>query len=225
MKPNPGNVWEYGNAPVMCGRWEFREWKEYMSYLYLPVGFYPIEAGVYLEPRLRFLKPLIANIVEWERQTKKWPEFYVYVTAKHGYATPGNPLNRPGWHSDGFGSQDINYVWTDRFPTAFAVQEFKNISSDHIESARQFEAQVDYGRVVYYPDSVLLRLDPSVIHAAPQVPPPGGDRRFLKISLSPNKYNLEGNSHNYEYPYEWSMWPRETVRNHPCYAGGDAGPQ
>ena len=102
---------------------------------------------------------------------------HIYVTARRGYATPGNPLNRPGWHSDGFGTSDVNYVWTDRYPTLFAEQPFEQISADHVDSVRQFAEQVDPARIRTYPDKTLMRLDPSVIHAAPEIPAPGGRGR------------------------------------------------
>jgi hypothetical protein len=56
-------------------------------------------------------------------------------------------------------------------------------------------------------------------------PPPGGMRSFLKISLSHQKYNLVGNSHNYLFDYNWDLHDRDTLRNDPAYAGKDSGPQ
>jgi hypothetical protein len=216
----------YGNAPTEVGRFE-PAWTEYMHYLYLPVAM-PGQ-GRRMPERLRCIEEIIGAVIDFEiawRDTPDWMfDHYIYVTARRGYATPGNPLNRPGWHADGFGSDDVNYIWTDRYPTRFALQQFVDISDDHVRSAEQFEEQVVPSRIVTYPDHTLLRLDPSVIHATPEIPPPGGERSFLKISLSRDRYNLLGNSHNYLFDYDWKMWSREEVRNDPAYAGGDVGPQ
>lgn len=208
----------YGAAPAELGVLDLA-WDEYMTFLYLPV----VLPGVSLEPRLpertHFVYPLLDAV--WEH--RPWAEDeYVYLTAKRGFAVPGNPLNRPGWHSDGFGTADRNYVWTDRFPTLFAVQPFVGISDDHIRSIEQFEEQLDPASIRTYPDKTLLGLDPSVIHAAPEIPAPGGERGFVKISVSKAQYNLRGNSHNYLFDYDWKMWDREEVRNDPARAGRDA---
>lgn len=205
-----------------------------MHYLYLPVVMPDGEGddwGVQLPERLEFLRSLIHRVMDAEqRRGLDLTSQYVYVTARRGYATPGNPLNRPGWHTDGFGSGDVNYIWTDRYPTRFAVGGFKDISDDHVRSAEQFEGQVIDNLMGWVPvsegePSTVYRLDPFVVHSTPIIPAPGGDRSFLKISVSPDRYNLLGNSHNHLFDYDWKMWSRAEVRNDPAYAGGDAGPQ
>jgi hypothetical protein len=213
----------YGAEPEVV--MEFRpEWLEYMHYLYLPVVM-PEADDVRLPQRLEFLRPAVSEVCRRELEFGR--KLYVYVTARRGWASPGNPLNRPGWHADGFGSDDVNYIWSDRWPTRFATGEFVDISDDHVLSAEQFDRQVEWGWVNVNDglEHTVYRLDPSVIHATPIITPPGGHRSFFKISVSPNRYNLEGNSHNYLFDYDWKMWSREEVRNDPAYAGGDAGPQ
>jgi len=233
---------KYGAPPEAIQLFEL-ECPEYMHYLYLPII---LPGGsLRLPKRLEWARPMIgaALCVEAGFDAEALAQQHVYVTARHGYATPGNPLNRPGWHADGFGSQDINYIWSDRWPTRFAVGEFVNISDDHVLSAQQFDEQVERAeslaefrvtrpglpepklRIVEGREFMLYRLDSSMIHSVPIIPPPGGERTFLKISFSPDKYNLAGNSHNYLLDYDWKMWKREEVRNHPAYAGGDSGPQ
>ena len=146
------------------------------------------------------------------------------MTARRGYATPGNPLNRPGWHSDGFGTDDVNYVWTDRFPTLFAIGDFGNVSTDHKVSGEQFAHVANNStRVKHrtYRDRELLRLDPSVIHTAPPIPAPGGERSFFKISFSNSRYNLKGNAHNHLLNYDWPMYDRQVARNDPARKEAD----
>lgn len=211
----------YGTAPEVVGVFDLADWQEYMHYMYLPVA---MMSDVRLPERLAFAADLIHVCRDIEAaRGNHWT--YVYLTVRRGFATPGNPLNRPGWHADGFGTPDINYVWTDRFPTLFAIQEFENISEDHVESGKQFDKQVVDPLVQTFRERSLLRLDPFVVHAAPEVPAPGGERGFLKVSFSNDRYNLRGNSHNHLFDYDWKMWSRDEVRNDPAYAGGDIGPQ
>lgn len=216
---------KYGNAPVPIGNWDL-EFEEYMHYMYLPIHI-PEDGGenqFMIPPSLHFAAGMIMHAVHEEWGVRGNRTSHVYVTARRGFATPGNPLNRPGWHSDGFGTDDVNYVWTDRFPTLFAIGDFGEISSDHVESSRQFETTAGNDALVSirtYADKELLRLDPSVIHTAPPIPAPGGERSFFKISFSNERYNLKGNAHNHLLDYEWPMYDRQTVRNDPHRAQDD----
>lgn len=246
--------YRYGAPPLDMGFVLLDDvWHEYMHYLYLPVVM-PGQPGIRLPRNLAFLADTVYRVMQCESIITKEPlaskgfgpthpmhgvegSQFVYVTARRGFAAPGNPLNRPGWHADGFGSDDINYIWSDRWPTRFATGNFVGISTDHVESAEQFEhqilvaqshAQTDEGaeiEVYSGEPSTLYRLDPSVVHATPIIDPPGGDRSFFKVSVSPNQYNLKGNSHNHLFDYSWKMWPRDEIRNDPAFAGGDIGPQ
>lgn len=220
---------QYGLPPEEIGVFHL-DWHEYMHYMYLPVRMATGDP-IRLPQRLEFLREMIDAAIDREldifRKGGPMPRRYVYVTARRGYATPGNPLNRPGWHSDGFGTTDVNYVWTDAFPTVFAVGDFHGISTDHVKSIAQFEDQVHDPLIKWEtaPLNTLLRLTPAMIHCAPQIPSPGGERGFVKISFSDDRYNLLGNSHNHLFDYEWEMHDRAELRNDPNYAGGDAGPQ
>ncbi|AXC36186.1 hypothetical protein SEA_LYELL_82 [Microbacterium phage Lyell] len=214
---------KYGNAPELHGIWDL-EFEQYMHYMYLPVEI-PEDSRHWftLPPELEFARELVGYA--WASEVKRgnlWS--HVYVTARRGFATPGNPLNRPGWHSDGFGTPDINYVWTDRYPTHFAIGDFGEVSEDHVESTAQFEGAVAFSddiRIRTYPDKTLMRLDPSVIHTAPPIPAPGGERSFFKVSFSNTRYNLKGNAHNYMLKYDWPMYDRAAVRNDPSRAQDD----
>jgi hypothetical protein len=232
----------YGAHPQVIGPFDV-DWSEYMHYLYLPVVMREWDPGdvlhhghIRLPPNLEFLRGLVEQICDAENVVDDdgVAQQYVYVSARRGFAHPGNALNRPGWHADGFGSDDLNYIWSDSYPTMFAVGEFGEISEDHVVSAQQFEERIAdslRGPVpgmirVYQGDPyIVYRLDPSVVHATAEIPPPGGDRSFFKISVSPDRYNLRGNSHNYLFDYDWYMYTRSEVRNDPIHGGGDSGPQ
>lgn len=212
----------YGSAPEIIDEYEL-QFDEYMHYMYLPIRI-PDDPGRLtintLPARLLFAYEMVMGARFNERRLgNDWQ--YIYVTARRGFATPGNPLNRPGWHSDGFGTEDINYVWTDRFPTLFAEQEFDEVEADHVSSIKQFKEQIRPENVKTYGDNLLMRLDSSVIHAAPNIPAPGGERSFFKISFSNSRYNLRGNSHNHRLEYDWEMFDRSSVRNDPAHANTD----
>jgi len=210
----------YGKGPTYIGSYPSIRLPEMMAYLYLPVCM-GNDTDVRLPPNLSCVRPLVARAMQDGYQ----PGDYVYVSAKRLYVTPDNPGNRPGWHCDGFGSErDLNYVWADVFPTRYAVQEFENISTDHEDSTRQFEEQINLRAIQSGIPYELARIDTEVVHTTPLIPAPGRERQFVKISISPEKYNLEGNSHNYLFEYDWRLFRRSEIRNDPIYAERDYYP-
>lgn len=198
----------YGKMPIFLGQFDI-ELAEVMYYLYLPVS---IErSSIQLPPNVECTRPLINRTIEAARGV--WN--YVYLSARKGWATPDNPLNRPGWHCDGFGTEDVNAIYWIGPGTRFAAQAFENISDDHVRSLRQFDNQVKDENIVSFPERGLYLLDPSVVHATPIIGHPGCMRQYIKVSLSNAKYNLENNSHNYLFNYDWPLHKRDVIRNDP----------
>jgi len=138
---------------------------------------------------------------------------YVYLTAKHLFVKENKNFNREGWHSDGFMTDDINYIWSDKFPTDFVFGEF-NIIQDDTKSLIEFDLIGNNHENVNYPENALLRLDQFVIHKCADIYS-SGLRQFVKISFSKDKYDLIGNSHNYLFDYNWEMRERKKDRNIP----------
>lgn len=138
---------------------------------------------------------------------------FVYLTAKRLYVTPSCSFNRPGYHSDGFMTEDINYVWCDKFPTTFNKAEFV-LTMDDSGSLVEMESQATKENEIIYPENSLLRLDQYNIHKVSEIEKPSM-RTFIKVSFSKDKYDLIGNSHNYLLKYEWEMKPRKEERNIP----------
>lgn len=207
---------EYGQEPVEIGHFPLEEWEELMHYLYLPVKMEGSEE-IRLPQRLSFAFSLVfAAVMDSWRWFDSGPSPYVYLTARRGFASPDNPLNRPGWHCDGFGTDDLNYTWSDRWGTRWAEQPFEDISGDHLASMEQFEEQVDSRLISIMGPRFLWRLTPFVVHSTPLVPEPGGMRSFLRISISRHRYNLIGNSRNHLFDYDWPMFPRDAARNDPA---------
>ena len=142
------------------------------------------------------------------------PDRYIYLTAKRLFVSPTCCWNRPGWHIDGFGTDDRNYLWSDSFPTEFCIQPF-DLSDDHLLSMAQMTKHVRPENVRTYDNNLLLGLDNTVVH---QVAPvrSSGVRTFAKISISRNRYNLCGNAHNDLIDYHWPMVDRAMDRNDPA---------
>lgn len=216
----------YNRSPKSVGTFTITDDLEMMCYLYFPIktpG--SAEWKSNLEPRLQPFEALIQACESFEHGIN--PSFcadsFYYLTAKHLFVTKDNVANRPGWHTDGFGGDDINYTWCDRFPTIFSKSRFTNIDVDHTVSMHQFDAQAlpedDYS----LPENTLTRLDPFVVHRTPKTVTEGM-RTFFKLSISKHPYNLKGNSKNPKLSLDWKLHDRSGVRNDPVYHGKDYHP-
>lgn len=205
---------KYGVEPEIVAECEL-EPSEFQYYVYLPIK---MNDGptVRVPQNLMWLTELL-GFVEYD------DDDYVYLTVKHMIHQAGCPVNRPGWHSDGFGTDDVNYVWYDGHPTEFFIGDFGDVPSDDFESMFYFDQfilhnyqipQKPIGEIKNYPSKSLIRMDQYVIHRVSEKPFTG-TRCFVKISVSKNKYDLQGNSHNYLFNYDWDMKPREVTRNQP----------
>ena len=206
----------YGEAPWSMGV-RPAECSEFMFYQYMPIkliGATGIQHAV--EPRLKCFDELIgAACCDYVglRGLDAFVASYVSVTAKHGRNTPRCLQNRPGWHSDGFMTDDINYIWCDRTPTEFNLSAFDLTRDDEL-SMEEMRVQAQHKNNLTHAPMTLLRLDQFNIHR-PAEPSNVEMRTFLKISFSRDKYDLAGNSHNYLMEYDWRMRPRGLDRNIP----------
>jgi hypothetical protein len=203
----------YGELPKQIGTCEI-ECKEMMFYQYLPIKLIG-EHLVSYEPRLRCFDQLVGVICCDYIGTfglDRYVDSYVYLTAKYMYQKEGCSYNRPGWHSDGFMTDDINYIWYDKDPTTFNCTEF-NLSQDDMLSLKEMKEQWEIRNNKTYPNNTILRLDQYNIHRVGPIST--GMRAFIKVSFSKDKYDLIGNAHNYLLDYNWEMKPRKEQRNIP----------
>lgn len=203
----------YGTAPKVIGEVEVND-PEMMFVQYMPVVM-PGES-LRVPAHLACFRGLIIQAMQDSATVlgESVTDFYVYLTAKHLYVTPDNMGNRPGWHTDGFGTDDLNYIWCDAAPTEFCIQDFQ-ITDDCEVSMREMEEQALEENIVTYPVGHLLRLDAGVVHRVSESGT-AGYRTFVKVSMSRDKYNLRGNAHNYLFDYNWAMFDRAVTRNHPA---------
>lgn len=203
----------YGTAPVDLGLIDLSP-VEMMCWMYCPIKL----PGVYSESipdNLQQFQPIVEavfrDLQNIAGNISLWLDSYVYITAKTLWVDKQNPGNRPGWHSDGFMTEDLNYVWSDRNGTEFwQPAELVEFTQDHHASLKEMEV-ASWGPIVTYPDKHLLRLDESVIHRVAKQTP--GFRSFVKISVSKDRYNLVGNSINHAFD-PWTYVPRGVERNH-----------
>lgn len=205
---------KYGELPKALGIFEV-ECKEMMFYQYLPIKLQGQMQTLY-EPRLKCFGEIIEAIyydfiVEYGLEAVL--NSYVYLTAKHLYQMPNCSFNRMGWHSDGFMTNDINYVWCDKYPTIFNETNF-DLPLDDLLSMDEMERQALPVNDVKYKENQLLRLNQFNIHKVAPVTK-AGMRTFLKISFSKDRYDLLGNSHNHLLDYKWQMKTRKPERNIP----------
>lgn len=189
---------------------------EMMFWMYLPISV-PGESFYHLPANLRQFAEIVTAVKEAEPEA--FYARYAYLTVKTLWVGGDYIGNRPGWHIDGYGTDDLNFIWSDRAPTDF-IQAMRNLSDDCDLSLKQMEIMGGVaellGAIVQYPDKHLLRLDNTVIHRSPVGCEPGM-RTFVKVSLSKDQYNLKGNSVNHLLPStHWPLVERETPRNHPA---------
>jgi hypothetical protein len=206
---------KYGREPTIFRQVDLVP-DEMMFYMYLPVKMAGSRNCCEYPENLNYMTPLfwmVEDYLKFEQSELDYDEHYIYATAKTMYVEGNFSGNRPGWHTDGFGSNgDLNFIWYDKNPTEFAIQEFGDISSDDKQSMIDIENQIKPECIKTYPCKTLLMLDEGIVHRVNPVIE-SGIRTFIKISVSKNKFNLKGNSHNYLFDYDWNMADRQTERN------------
>jgi hypothetical protein len=204
----------YGQLPAVLGEYNI-DCKEMMFYQYLPIKM-PSTPNPAYEERLKCFDRIVGVICcdfIGVYGLDNYMASYVYLTAKYMYQTPECSFNRTGYHSDGFMTDDINYIWCDKNPTVFNSSDFDLPMDDQL-SLIKMKQQAKIENEITYPENYLLRLDQFNIHKVADIQHPGM-RTFLKVSFSKDKYDLVGNSHNYSLDYNWEMKQRSQSRNIP----------
>lgn len=177
---------------------------------YLPVRIPMQKSSIAIPRNLEAYTGIVQSALMRETlRGNRWS--YVYLTVKRMYGV----CNREGWHCDGFGTDDVNYIWFDSHPTEFYTGPKITLPHSHRNSMLKM-SELLYGtnKIDTMPVNCLIRLDQSVIHRV-NSSPFSGLRTFVKVSLSDSKYNLKGNAHNHLLDYDWDMVDREVSRNHP----------
>lgn len=210
-----------GRLPIDLGLVDI-SFDEMMFWMYLPVSI-PGSYDLVLPDNVQPFAPLIREAIDHDPSA--FYLRYAYLTAKTLWVSDGYIGNRPGWHIDGYGTEDINFIWSDRAATEFMETDVI-LSDDCEQSLKQMSAmgvlRDATQEITRYPNKHLLRLDNQVIHRSPKNFQEGM-RTFFKLSLSRDRYNLRGNSINHALPAtHWPLLDREAVRNHPATAEADS---
>lgn len=204
----------YGSPPILIGGMEV-DCLEMMFFHDMPIKL-PGGTSLSMEPRLKPFEGVVGRACcdfIGLRGIDAFVGSHVYICAKRLHQEPGKPFNRPGWHTDGFGTEDINYVWYDRTPTIFNVGPME-LPADDVESMAEMERQAIPANDRTYPDAMLLRLDQSVVHRVGDIREPA-IRTFCKITFSADRYDLAGNTKNHLLDYDWPLRQRSLTRNVP----------
>ena len=200
----------YGREPKVLGKLQLQP-SEMCFVQYLPIAMPDFIGALRIPANLCWTRPIVEAALFAQADISL--DKYIYLTVKHLWVTPDNVGNRPGWHTDGFGSDDLNIIWADKYPTEFCVQDF-NLSDCHEKSMQEMEEQVRPENILTYPEGSVILIDKWNVHRSPVIQE-SGFRTFVKVSISKEKYNLRGNAHNYLFPYNWEMHDRQATRNHP----------
>lgn len=204
----------YGSPPIVVGSIQIDPC-ESLFCLYLPIKL--PNSSLNIPSTYRQFNKIIDAVRE-DVLPHKWTKSYVYLTAKHIWVEEGAPGNRPGWHADGFLTNDLNYVWYDMNPTEFWEPEFRRaFTADHNLSLPEMEEAANAHNSVIrtYPNKSLLLLDQTVIHRVNPAPK-AGFRTFVKVSVSNQIYALKRNSINHMFDTDWTYQERTAERNNPA---------
>jgi hypothetical protein len=205
---------KYGDLPRNLGQFDV-QCEEMMFVQYMPIKLIGGALTTY-DDRFLVFKEIIDEVCEDFINAfsyEEWCKSYVYLTAKHMYQVPNASFNRHGYHSDGFMTNDINYIWSNKFPTVFNTSKF-NLTLDDRISIGEMEEQAKKENEITYADKSLVRLNEYNIHKVGDNST-GGLRTFVKVSFSKDKYDLIGNAHNHLLGYNWEMKERSVERNIP----------
>lgn len=205
----------YGTQPENLGLVDIDP-TEMMFWMYCPIK-RPDSEFFVLPPNLKQFAPLVLRVMRDALECGRWHEHYAYITAKTLYVKPETPGNRPGWHSDGFMTDDLNYIWSDRNPTVFFCDDSLHaFSSDHVKSLDEMNqlCEPDSSKHFRYDAKHLMKLDQRVLHKV-DTNITAGMRTFVKISVSKDVYALKGNSINHALPIAEVYQERGAERNCP----------
>lgn len=189
-----------------------------MLWLYLPVKL-PFGKVVIPDNVKKFSG--ILDIVKGSlgSDNNKWKESYIYLTIKSMVVSEDNVGQRLGWHSDGFMTEDLNYIWSDvKGLTTRVATEGMFLTQCHVKSLKEMVGYNERLLECSYQvnENTVYLLNESVLHEAVRPTKPVF-RNFVKVTVSDKLYKLDGNSVNHllgDYLPE-SLVKRNETRNCP----------
>lgn len=143
-------------------------------------------------------------------------KYNCYLTIKRRYVSPGSNDNRPGWHIDGFKSDQYNFIWFDSIPTEVCAGRF-DLSNDHEDSLEEMLIQSGGNDKFVHTlsENNLYEMDQSCVHRTSiNKMNKAILRTFIKITYSKEMFNCIGNAWNYKLPHIRYNKVRNETRNH-----------
>lgn len=176
---------KYGDYPVLLDE-VILNCEEMLFYQYLPIKL-PEEKHAIYEKRLYSFRPLIDYVINDFKNSFGYEE---YINS-YVYLTAKKLFQTPNnsFNRSGYHSDDF-------------------ISMSEMESQAKKENEV------VFPNNKVIRLNQYNIHKVGEITE-NSLRTFAKLSFSKDKYDLEGNSHNYLIDYKWDLKKRKEARNIP----------
>ena len=155
----------------------------------------------HLQKYQRILDCVHDDLIIGAKSTSGYVDKYIHLTVKAQFVSGQCTGQRSGWHSDGFMTDDVNYIYYDSFPTEFydGSKLKLQLTQDHNKSLDELKKMDVFMRneIVTFPEKHLLKLDQYVIHRPQEYMVPSF-RTFVKVSVSDHLYALKGNTINYE---------------------------
>lgn len=161
--------------------------------------------------------PILAGVHELSSHLYENDWLYnCYLTIKHEFVNPGSIGNRPGWHIDGFLSDQYNFIWCDALPTEICQNNFE-LTLDHKISLQEMLIQSAGNNAFHLglSSNVLYELNQHCVHR-PTVNKTSKAilRTFIKVTFSKEDFNCIGNAWNYKLPHIKPHVSRSENRNH-----------
>ena len=141
-------------------------------------------------------------------------DYNCYLSIKHEYVNPGSLGNRPGWHIDGFKSDQHNFIWFDALPTKIALGTF-DLTNDHDISLVEMEEQAKTKTKLVLESKHLYEMSHELVHS-----PCRNDtdepilRTFIKVTFTKETFNCMNNAWNYRLPHVQGYAKPKCTRNH-----------
>lgn len=196
---------KYGKAPIDLGPVPF-QLDERMFWMYCP-----IKSKGLSEPHIPFnLAPcrVLVDAVRTDLGEDAWLDNYVYLTVRNNPSRSNKSL---GWHSDGFLTDDLTYIWCNVTPTVFweppLLVDVTQIPGRQFRELRAF-ADGDENNYRRYSVGHLQKMDQYAVHRDDGANFVIGEMRtFVKVTVSKNKYDKRIYSSNAAFP----DWKRSAV--------------
>lgn len=151
-------------------------------------------------------------------------DYYAYVCVDQRPVNPDQTQRRPGAYSTSFpfgnvskgGYSDSVYVIYDSVPIEFCRGNFRfdsDLNTADPEAVEKHFEERTKSIKTYQPYQILMLDSGHVCREGRNETDSVVNRTFLKVIFSKDKFNCEGNTHNFFFDYSWLLTQRKETRN------------